>query len=309
MVKVRDGDIPVLRFEQFNAHKGPEKEDRSALKDPSSDALHDRMKEVRISDHISEHDLQVKVGKARHQLLSKYKVRFDMRFKRRFEFDPVLAQMTMENIYSRLEDVAHIESPFKVNDTGSFMVLKPHSRKSLIAEGHIQIADPEESKEPTRRQIQAAKRQKAALEKEELRAQGVKFKKYLTPEEQIRQSSTNGDEHDVPKPKVVVVEDEDDRFSEAALAERFGDKPPPSRRDGDRGKKRVEKKEEEDDDDDFYDDDDEDDDDDLLDDIMPKKSTSATPIPKGSLLPIAKPAIIPSTKPTRPIPGKSTGSL
>lgn len=303
LAKVRDGDVPVIRFEQVNQPTTSGKEKRATIMDPSSEVLHDRMKEVRVSDHISEHDLQVKVGKARQQLLSKYKVRFDMRFKRRSEFDPVLAQMTMENVFARLQDVAHYDTPFKVGDTGAFMVLKPHSRKSLIAEGHVQVADPDAPKELTRRQISAAKRQLAAMEKEELRAQGIKFKKYLTPDEQIRQSSTNGDDFDIkaPKPKAKpAVEDEDDvydMYNDPAMADRINEVPrsKPSRPTSPAAaaKKRTEE-EDEDEDDDMFDEDDEDEDDELLDDILPKKTSAAKPISK----PISK-----------PIPGRSTGRL
>lgn len=185
--KVRDGDVPVIRFETKAKQEVPAKDKRADVKDPESETLHDRMKEVRISDQISEHDLQVKVGKARQQLLSKYKVRFDMRFKKRWEFDPVLAQVTMENVLARLQDVAQVDTAFKIMETGAFMVLKPQPRKKLIAEGHVQIAEPEE-KEPSRREISAAKRQAAALEREELASQGVVFKKFLSPAQQTGDS-------------------------------------------------------------------------------------------------------------------------
>lgn len=218
--KVKDGDVPVIRFEAKVEKKSSVKEKRDLAKNPQSEVLRDRVKEVRISDSISEHDLQVKLSKARDHLLDKYKLRVDMRFKKRADFDPVLAQMTMDNIFARLSDIATVEQLFKMSDygNGGTMTLKPLPRRQLIAEGHVQVADPDAPKEPTRRQLSAIKRQMEALEKEELRAQGVTFKKFLTPDEQVRQASDSGDEFasldpnkpkPKPKPKKPKRRDED----------------------------------------------------------------------------------------------------
>lgn len=198
---VRDGESPVIRLEDPSVVL----EDVGAVRrtlamDKRTETLHERVKEVRLSEAISEHDLQVKLMKSRQHLLSKYKVLVELRYKKKADFDANVARAIMDNVVGRLNDVSTVEIPFKVADTGFAVVsvlLRPLPRKILIQRGLVELDDPDAPKELTRRQISAARRHLESLEKDELRAQGIRFKKYMSPDEQIRLAglgSTNTDE-------------------------------------------------------------------------------------------------------------------
>ena len=189
IVKVRDSEPPVLRFEErLTGREAREKAKKlKKLGGADPDSLHERMKEVRLSDKITEHDLQVKVMKTTQHLLSRYRVKVLLSFKKKAEFDPQVAKVLLDNVLLRLADICIIEtSPKMTDDRACFVVIRPVSRRQLIQMGAIEAPSKEAEKEPSRREIIAEKHRIRELEKQELREQGLVFKRYLSPAEQTR---------------------------------------------------------------------------------------------------------------------------
>lgn len=222
IVRVRDSEPPVLRFEERLSARDAREKAKKAKKlgagDP--DALHDRMKEVRLSDKITEHDLQVKVMKTTQHLLSRYRVKVLLSFKRRDEFDPQVAKALLDNVLLRLADICVVETAPKMSEERScFVVIRPVSRKQLISMGHVEAPEAEGERTPSKRELSAEKHRLRELEKQELRDQGLVFKRFLSPTEQARlaQEASGGDNSDISRAKAPkrkakgpVEEDEED---------------------------------------------------------------------------------------------------
>lgn len=215
LVKVRDasGESPAVL--KITSGGDSRQEDKPRKKKLTGDALHDRPKEIRISDKITEHDLQVKMDKATQHLCSRYRVRILLSFKRRQEYDPELAKAVLDNVTTRLADITIVETPMKMlDDRACFVLLKPISRKQLLAKGLIELPSTDAAKEPSRREITAAKRRAAELEREELRAQGLLVKEFLSPAEQKSMALQGGGKTPQSRPppgprRVVQQQDEE----------------------------------------------------------------------------------------------------
>ena len=135
-------------------------------------------------------------------------MKVELRFKSRFEFDPVVAKALLENVVARLEEYATIETPLKlVDDRACFVMLRPLSQKVLKSKGLL--VDPEtrgdgsgadgdyidERHLEMEEEVSAAreraisreeKHRLAQLETEELRQQGLLKKRFKSPTEQTK---------------------------------------------------------------------------------------------------------------------------
>lgn len=185
MTLVRESEPPVIKLEhKLTARDAREKKKK---KEVDSEALHDRVKEVRLSDLITEHDLQVKVSKIQQLLFTKHRVRITLQFKRRADFDASVGKAFLDNVLMRISEFSITEgSLVTADDRACAVTVRPISRAQLIAKGFIEAPKEEAEHTPTRKEITAEKRRLAELEREELKAQGLLVKKYLSPEEQSK---------------------------------------------------------------------------------------------------------------------------
>jgi len=79
-------------------------------KKPKSSRRHvDAEKEVRFSDTIAEHDVQIKTAQLRRFLSKGIRVRVSIYFKKVISFDAELAEVLLENITSRVSDLCTVE--------------------------------------------------------------------------------------------------------------------------------------------------------------------------------------------------------
>jgi translation initiation factor IF-3 len=223
VVVVRDSKPPVYKLEAPQHAETATKSSKGKDKSYDPDALHERIKEIRISDKITEHDLQVKISKTMQHLLSRHRVKVELKFKYRTEFDPVVAKALMENVVARLAEISTIETPMKsMDDRACFMMLKPLSTKQLIARGFLEDPSKVSEKDDEVDLEVAAAREKAAsreernraaqLEKEELKQQGLLKKRFKSPVEQTKDEDDKDRLKGKPEKKREEPEDEEDEY-------------------------------------------------------------------------------------------------
>jgi translation initiation factor IF-3 len=184
LILVRDSDPPVIRVDQKLSSR--DEKIIQKRKDSDPETLHERIKEVRITDRITEHDLQVKVAKITQLLLTKHKVRITMSYKKKAEFDAQVAKVMLDNVLARLTEICIVEGAVSaIDDRACGVTIRPISRAQLISKGLIEPPSTEE-RGPTRKEIIAERRRQDQIRYEELKAQGLIVKKYLSPEEQSK---------------------------------------------------------------------------------------------------------------------------
>ncbi len=88
-----------------------------------------KVKEIQVRPKIDQHDLDVKLKKAREFLEEGNKVRVRLRLRGREMGKPELVTSLVERIKEKLQDIAEIESPMKVEGRIGVMVLGPKRQK------------------------------------------------------------------------------------------------------------------------------------------------------------------------------------
>jgi len=86
------------------------------------------LKEVRLSATIDQHDLDVKAKNARKFLLAGDKVKVSIRFRGRQVSHSSLGLQVMQNLFSTVEDISHMERPPKMEGRNMFMILAPNTK-------------------------------------------------------------------------------------------------------------------------------------------------------------------------------------
>ena len=87
------------------------------------------LKEIRMRPKTDQHDLEVKLGKAREFLLERNKVKITVQFRgremayRNFGFD------LLKKVEGMVEDIAKVEFKAKIEGRNMFMILAPLSEK------------------------------------------------------------------------------------------------------------------------------------------------------------------------------------
>lgn len=72
----------------------------------TQEGIREKIKEMRFSEVISEHDTQIKVNKLRNLLQSGYRVRVSVQFKHRENFEAQSARAAINNVVERVGDIA-----------------------------------------------------------------------------------------------------------------------------------------------------------------------------------------------------------
>jgi translation initiation factor IF-3 len=83
------------------------------------------IKEIRLSPVIEEHDIEVKANNAKRFLQDEDKVKVSIRFKGRQNNNTSVGYTVMENFVSKLDDLAVIEKPARLEGNNMIMILAP----------------------------------------------------------------------------------------------------------------------------------------------------------------------------------------
>lgn len=89
-----------------------------------------KLKEIKVKPNIDEHDLQVKIKRAREFIEKGNKVRVTCMFRGREMARPELGQKVVHRIVEELRDTAQTESPPKQMGRNYSLVLAPLGKKS-----------------------------------------------------------------------------------------------------------------------------------------------------------------------------------
>jgi translation initiation factor IF-3 len=109
---------PVCRLMDYSKYKY-----RQSKKKQKGHSL--AMKEIRLRPKTDEHDLEVKIRKARELLEKGHKVLINLLFRGREIAHLDLAQKSMQLVVERLGDVAKVETPARLAGRRMNMVLAP----------------------------------------------------------------------------------------------------------------------------------------------------------------------------------------
>ncbi|HIQ21713.1 MAG TPA: translation initiation factor IF-3 [Planctomycetes bacterium] len=101
-----NGNPPVCRIMDYGKFKYQQKK-----RQQRSHSHHVRIKEIRVRPKTGEHDINVKVSRAREFLEHKDKVLLTVLFRGREMAHIEEGRRVIEGILARLEDVARVESP------------------------------------------------------------------------------------------------------------------------------------------------------------------------------------------------------
>ena len=88
-----------------------------------------KIKEVKVSPNISEHDLEVKLRQAKEFLEKGNKVKISLFFRGREMAHPEIGQKLIIRIAAQMEEIAMIETPAKMFGRLLTMVLAPGKKK------------------------------------------------------------------------------------------------------------------------------------------------------------------------------------
>jgi len=104
--------------------------DQAKREKESKKAQHQvKIKEVKISPNISEHDLEVKLRQAKDFLEKGNKVKVTLFFRGREMAHPEIGEKLMQRAAGQMEEIAMIESPAKMFGRLLTMVLAPGKKK------------------------------------------------------------------------------------------------------------------------------------------------------------------------------------
>ena len=117
-----EGDPPVCRIMDYGKHKYrlKKKMHQSRVKQHQP-----QLKALRLSPVTEEHDVQVKLNRAREFLGRRDRVTFNMLFRGRQVMHADIGMAIMDRIAKGLEDIAKVETPPKMEGKRLWMVLAP----------------------------------------------------------------------------------------------------------------------------------------------------------------------------------------
>jgi len=117
-----DAKPPVCRIMDFGKHKYrvKKRQHQSRVKQH-----HTQLKALRLSPVIEEHDVQVKLRRAREFLGRGDRVTFNMMFRGRQMLHREGGRVVMNHIAKELEDIAKVELPPKMEGRRLWMVIAP----------------------------------------------------------------------------------------------------------------------------------------------------------------------------------------
>jgi len=113
---------PVCRIMDYGKHKYrlKKKHHQSRVKQH-----HAQLKSLRLSPVIEEHDIQVKLRRAREFLERGDRVTFNMMFRGRQMLHREVGREVLDHIATELEDIAKVELPPKMEGRRLWMVVAP----------------------------------------------------------------------------------------------------------------------------------------------------------------------------------------
>jgi translation initiation factor IF-3 len=111
---------PVVRIMDFGKYKYELKKKEQASKKKQHQV---QVKEVRVRPKIAEHDVQVKVKKARDFLEHGDKVQVNCLFRGREMVHKNVAEAVLQRVYELLQDVAKVERPPHMDGRRMIMML------------------------------------------------------------------------------------------------------------------------------------------------------------------------------------------
>lgn len=140
-----DGKPPVCKIMDYGKWKYAQQKKEQKAK---SHAKKSELKGMRLRPNIDDHDLQIKVNKAREFLEDGDKVQFVMLFRGRQMAHKGLALGQMNNIIATLDDVSKVEQDPKMMGRRATMVLAPDKGKKDSADSkrEAEAKKPEEAK-------------------------------------------------------------------------------------------------------------------------------------------------------------------
>lgn len=115
-----DSKPPVCRIMDFGKYKYQQK--KRQAKQHSHQA---KIKELRVRPKTGDHDLNVKINKAREFLTAKDKVSIHVMFKGRELAHIEEGQRVIQNVIAQLEDIGKVESPPKTQNKRISCTLSP----------------------------------------------------------------------------------------------------------------------------------------------------------------------------------------
>src|SRR3954447_4625916 len=123
LVEVNPKSIPpVCKILDFGRYKYEEKKRASDAKRKQTVV---ELKEVKLRPKTDDHDLQVKVRAARRFLESGNKVKFTVRFRGREITHPQRAQMQLDWLIEKADDLATVEQPPTMEARAMSLILAP----------------------------------------------------------------------------------------------------------------------------------------------------------------------------------------
>ena len=113
---------PVCRIMDFGKYKYEVKKKEQASRKKQHQQ---QLKELRVSQRIGEHDLQVRIKQARDFFVEGDKVEVVCRMRGREATHPEIAQRVMLSVYETLKDICKIERAPRVEGNRMIMLLSP----------------------------------------------------------------------------------------------------------------------------------------------------------------------------------------
>jgi len=138
-----NSDPPVCKIMDYGKWKYAQKKKEAKAK---SHAKQSELKGMRLRPNIDDHDLNIKLNKAREFLEDGDKVQFTMLFRGRQMAHQGLALQSMRKIAEGLADLSQVEQPPKMAGRRATMVLAPDKTKKK--EGGKSQATPESTPDP-----------------------------------------------------------------------------------------------------------------------------------------------------------------
>lgn len=150
---------PVCRIMDYGKWKYAQRKKEQKAK---SHAKQSELKGMRLRPKIDDHDLMIKVNKAREFLEDGDKVQFTMLFKGREMAHRDLGIRTMQDAFESLKDCSKMESPPRMQGRRATMLLAPE-KKSKKEEGGGDDAPPAR-REPAAQAVPAPQAEPASTE-------------------------------------------------------------------------------------------------------------------------------------------------
>lgn len=118
---------PVCKVQDFGKYKYHQSkvEHRQRQKQKSNE-----LKEIRLSPRIGEHDLDVKINKARKFLEKGDRVKINLMFRGREIQHIDIGKERIQIFKEKLKDIAEVETPVKRQNKTIFLVLQPLTNKN-----------------------------------------------------------------------------------------------------------------------------------------------------------------------------------